>query len=195
MHASGVNPQQALEMLAQGNLRYVEGKATRPHQDLARRQEVTGGQHPFAIVLTCSDSRVPPEILFDQGIGDLFIVRTAGNVADDVAMGSIEYAAEHLGSRLVVVLGHQKCGAVTAACQSSNAPGHIDSIVKAIQPAVVATKGQAGDAVMNATVANVNNIVKQIATSQPILAEMVKEDKIRVVGAIYSLDTGAVQVV
>lgn len=193
MHVTGIDPAEALKMLLEGNARFVTGQVTHPHQGADRRAEVVGGQKPFAIVLCCSDSRVPPEVLFDQGIGDIFIVRTAGNVADAVALGSIEYAAEHLGSRLILVLGHQKCGAVTAAVQSSSAPGHIDSIVKAIQPGVAAAKGKGGDEVLNATKENIRHIVAQIKSCEPILAEMVKEGKVQVIGGLYYLDSGKVE--
>ena len=109
----------------------------RPNQGVERRKELVEGQHPFAIILCCSDSRVPPEVIFDQGLGDLFIVRTAGNVFDNIALGSIEYAVEHLEVPLLVVLGHGQCGAVTATVEGGHAPGHISNVVEAIQPAVV----------------------------------------------------------
>jgi carbonic anhydrase len=194
MHASSVTPNQALEMLVAGNQRYVAGKAEHPHQSAERRAEVLAGQHPFATVLSCADSRVPPEVFFDQGIGDLFIIRNAGNLADDVVLGSIEYGAEHLGVPLVMVLAHTKCGAVTATVQGGEAPGHIGSIVEAIMPAVEATKGQPGDAVLNATLASMRLTIDKIKTCEPILAEMVKHGKMMVVGGLYHLDTGVVEV-
>ncbi len=195
MSTSGIDPKQALEMLLSGNSRYVSGNAVRPHQDTARRTELAAGQKPFAIVLTCSDSRVAPEILFDQGLGDIFVVRTAGNIADDVALGSIEYAAEHLGSRLIVVLGHQKCGAVTAAVQGGDAQGHIASIIRAIQPAVSAVKGQEGDAILNATIQHVRLTVSQIAACPPIIDTMATKGQLQVVGALYALDKGTVTLI
>ncbi len=134
---------QALQTLLDGNKRFAAGRQLHPNQGKERRDEVAKGQKPFAIIVGCSDSRIPPEILFDQGIGDLFIIRLAGNIVDDMALGSIEYAADHLGSRLVVVLGHSKCGAVTATAQGGEAHGHIGSIVKAIAPAVDRAKGKA----------------------------------------------------
>ncbi len=193
MHTSSVTPEQALQMLVDGNQRYTGGKSEHPHQNSARRQEVFTGQHPFVTILSCSDSRVPPEVFFDQGIGDLFIIRNAGNILDDVVLGSMEYAAEHLGVPLVLVLGHTKCGAVTATVQGGEVPGHIGSIVTTIKPAADAVKGEAGDAVLNATLANVRMSVEKIRTCEPILAEMVKHGKMNVVGAIYQIDTGKVE--
>ncbi len=194
MHASSVTADQALQMLIEGNRRYTTGKAEHPHQSGERRIEVLAGQHPFVTILSCSDSRVPPEVFFDQGIGDLFIIRNAGNIVDDVVLGSIEYAAEHLGVPLVVVLGHTKCGAVTATVQGGETPGHIGSIVKTIQPAVTASKDESGDAVLNAIRANVRLTVDQIRKSEPILVEMGQHGKLLVVGAIYHLETGDVEV-
>ena len=191
--SSGLTAGQALEMLLEGNRRYVSGESIHPNQTLARRAEVVGVQKPFAAILSCSDSRVPPEILFDQGIGDLFVIRNAGNVSDDVVLGSIEYGVANLGIPLVVVLGHQSCGAVSAATQSSEAPGHIEDVVTAIQPAVEKAKGQEGDLVTNAIRANVGLVVEEVAGSEPILAELVKDHSVQVVGAVYSLENGTVE--
>jgi len=158
-----------------------------------RRAELTKSQHPFAIVLGCADSRVPPEIAFDQGLGDLFVVREAGNVIDDHSLGSIEYAVDHLAVRLIVVLGHQRCGAVKAAkdtiAANGKAPGHIQSLVTAIEPAVEeTTKGD-----LNATIeANVKNVKQALCSSTPILKPKVDSGELKVVGAYYSLDTGTV---
>lgn len=194
MHQSAVSPQAALEKLLEGNRRYTSGQVEHPRQSVERRTEVLAGQHPFAILLSCSDSRVSTKVFFDQGIGDLFIIRNAGNIVDDVVFGSIEYAVEHLGVPLVMVLGHTQCGAVTAAVQGGEFPGHIGSIVAAIQPAVAASKDQAGDAVINATLANVRLIVDQIKHCEPILAEMVRHSQLTVVGGIYHLDSGVVEI-
>ena len=193
-HASStsLSPDEALVKLVEGNQRFAEGKPQRPNQDANRRQEVATGQHPFAIILSCSDSRVPPEIVFDQGIGDLFIVRTAGNIADDVALGSIEYAVEHLGATLIVVLGHESCGAVTAATQGGEAPGNIATVVEMILPAVESVKDQAGDLVNNSINANAQLVAKQIEETEPIIAEAVKAGKVKVLSARYDLDRGQV---
>jgi carbonic anhydrase len=145
-----VGPDEALARLKAGNERFAKSKVSTGKPVAARRAETAKEQHPFAIVVACADSRSAPEIIFDQTIGDLFVIRTAGNLVDDYALGSIEYAVEHLGTRLIVVLGHQRCGAVMAAKAGGSAPGHIDSLVRDIQPAVAASKGQAGDALTNA---------------------------------------------
>src|SRR5947209_5314090 len=125
---------QALARLIEGNARYSRHREQHPDETLARRKELQVGQHPFAVVLSCSDSRVPPELVFDQGLGDLFVVRVAGNIAADAVLGSVEYAVEHLGTKLIVVLAHEKCGAITAAVEGGKAPGHLPALVAAIQP-------------------------------------------------------------
>jgi carbonic anhydrase len=193
--AQSLSPDTTWKVLVAGNRRYVSGHPVWPHQSVSRREEVAGGQHPIAVVLSCSDSRVPPEIVFDQGLGDLFVVRVAGNVVDDNALGSIEYAVEHLGPRLIVVLGHQKCGAVAAAVAGGNAEGHVDSIVKAIQPAVAAARNEKGDLVDNAVRENVRHVVDELDSSQPVLAGLVGDGKVKVIGARYDLGTGKVDMV
>ncbi len=158
-----------------------------------RRAELTKSQHPFAVIVSCSDSRVPPEIVFDQGLGDLFVVRVAGNVIDDHSLGSIEYAVNHLAVRLIVVLGHQRCGAVKAAKETiaarGKAPAHIQSLVTAIQPAVEATIN--GD-LEATTEANVKHVVEALHSSTPVLKPKVDSGELQVIGGYYSLDTGAV---
>jgi carbonic anhydrase len=183
----------ALQRLIDGNKRFVEGKATHEHQQADRRAEIAKGQNPFAIIVCCSDSRVPPEIVFDQGLGDIFVVRTAGNVVDDVGFGSVEYAVEHFGTQLVVVLGHDRCGAVSAAVSGGEAQGHVPSVIKAIRPAVEQVKGQPGDPMDNAMRAHVSNMVTKLCTTAPILPERVKAGKLVIVGARYDLDGGHVE--
>ncbi len=190
-----VKSDQALEELLQGNKRFVSGKMKRPHQTAARRVALSKGQSPFAIILCCADSRVPPEILFDQGLGDLFVIRVAGNILDDANLASIEYAAEHLGVGLMMVLGHEKCGAVSATVNGGKLPGHLGSLVQAIKPAVDECRGKAGDLLDNTVVANVKRVVSQVKLSKPILNKLVAEKKLRVVGGRYDLDTGAVTLV
>ena len=158
-----------------------------------RRKEIARAQHPIAAVLTCSDSRVPPEILFDQGLGDIFVVRSAGNTAGEENLGSLEYAAEHLGVRLILVLGHSRCGAVDATVKGGHAGNHIDKLLAEIQPAVEKAKAQGGDLVDHAIDVNVADVVAQLKTSHPTLAEMVEQGKIQVRGARYNLDTGRVK--
>lgn len=190
----GVNGDTALKKLEEGNKRYVEAKFTHPNQTKERREEVAKGQHPFAVIVSCSDSRVPPEVIFDQGLGDLFVIRVAGNIVDDAVLGSIEYAIEHLGAKLVVVLGHERCGAVDATVKGGEAPGHIKGLVEAIKPAVEKSKDQAGDKLDNAVKANVAIVVDKIKTSEPIIKEFVHEKHLKIVGARYDLDEGNVTI-
>ncbi|MBN9658467.1 MAG: carbonic anhydrase [Acidobacteria bacterium] len=192
-HPAGVPADKALALLVQGNDRYVAHRETHPDATLERRAELTKGQHPYAIVLGCADSRVPPELVFDAGLGDLFVIREAGNVVDDVVLGSVEYAVEHLGVKLVMVLGHEKCGAVTAAVNHTK-EAHISSIVKAIQPAVEASRKEPGDAVHNCVLANAKRVAAQIRNSQPLLGHAVHEAGLKVVAADYDLATGKVTI-
>jgi carbonic anhydrase len=193
---AGITAEQALQKLMDGNARFVSGDVEHPNQSAERRAEVVSGQHPFAIVVGCSDSRIPPEIIFDQGIGDIFVIRTAGQVLDDAALGSIEYGAEHLGVPLVVVLGHDSCGAVKATVEGGEAPGHIANLVEAIQPAVDEARNEASeDELLNASIdINIKNIVDQLETSEPILSELVEEGELTIVGARYHLDSGEVEI-
>ncbi|MEG4029668.1 MULTISPECIES: carbonic anhydrase [unclassified Microcoleus] len=192
---SGITPDGALKKLMAGNQRYIQQKRTFPDQARSRVVEVAQGQHPFATILACSDSRVTPEIIFDQGLGDLFDIRVAGNFLDDVVLGNIEYAALELGVPLLVILGHERCGAVKAALDGKAVPGHISTLVAAIKPAVDSTKGQKGDAWDNAVRANVKMNVNQLQSSSPILAEAVKAGKLKVVGGRYDLDSGKVEII
>lgn len=182
-----------LQQLMDGNRRYLNARMEHPHQLPERRLEVAKGQHPFAIVLTCADSRVPPEVLFDQGLGDIFVVRVAGNIVDDAIIGSIEYAAEHLGAPLIVVMGHKRCGAVDAAVKGGEMPGHIGSLVRAISPAVVKARKKPGDLLDNCVRMNVEMTVDKLQECKPILSHLVEEGKLEVVGAYYDLDDGSVQ--
>jgi carbonic anhydrase len=186
-------PAEAISKLKEGNARYTSGSVQHPGQTAERRTELARTQHPFAAILSCSDSRVPPEIVFDQGIGDLFIVRVAGNVINDEGLGSLEYTVDHLGTRLILVLGHQRCGAVDAARETiaakGKAPGHIQSLVTAIKPAVEATAKDDLEATIRA---NVKNVVQALRSSTPILKAEVDSGKIQVIGGYYSLDSGAV---
>jgi carbonic anhydrase len=195
-HATGapkVTPAEARSILVEGNARFVAGSLQHPRQTPVRRAELSSSQHPVAVILGCADSRTGPEILFDQGLGDLFVVREAGNVVDDHALGSIEYAVEHLHTPLIVVLGHERCGAIAAACDTvaahAHADGHIESLVASIRPAVDATAGKDADATCKA---NVRNVVKALRSSEPILRHTAAEGKVEVLGAYYDLDTGTV---
>src|SRR6185436_13096678 len=163
------------------------------HPTAARQRELTTTQHPHATILSCADSRVAPEIVFDQGLGDLFDVRVAGNIAGDAEIASIEYAADHLGVPVLVVLGHQRCGAVTAAAEPGEAPGHLPVLIAAIRPAVEQARGMPGDTIDNAVRINVENVVRQLTGSQPVLAGLTAAGRLQVVGAVYSLDTGKIE--
>jgi carbonic anhydrase len=180
-----------LELKA-GNDHHAAKRYQHPHQTAARQRELTATQHPHAIILSCADSRVAPEIILDQGLGDLFDVRVAGNVASDAELASIEYAALHLHTPLLVVMGHQKCGAVTAAAEGGEAEGHLPSLLALIRPAVERAKTQPGDLIDNAVRLNVENVVRQVRGSAPVLAGLVERGSLTVVGAVYSLDTGKV---
>lgn len=186
--------EKALKKLLQGNEHYVKEKLEHPHQTIEWMKNLTEEQHPFAIIIGCSDSRVPPEIIFDQGIGDLFIVRLAGNVVDDQVLGSIEYAVDHLDVPLIMVVGHEKCGAIEAAVNGKETPGHIDSLIKLLRPAVEQAKGLPGDMVENVARLNVKLTVDALSKSNPILAEKLKEDKLLIVGSYYHLDTGIIEI-
>jgi carbonic anhydrase len=180
----------ALKKLIAGNERYVRAKMNHPDESLARRKELATGQHPFAVILGCADSRVSPELLFDEGLGDLFVIRVAGNIADDAVLGSIEYAVEHLGTKLIVVLGHEKCGAVTAAVEGGKPPGHLAALTAAIAPVVDAAAKQPGDKIHNCVIANARRVARQIRESEPVLKEYVNGKGVKVVAADYELDTG-----
>jgi len=215
-----VPPAEAISRLKEGNGRFTAGNPQHPHESVderkymaansyenagmvplgltgeqaaKRRAELIKSQHPFAIILSCSDSRVPPELVFDEGLGDLFIVRVAGNVLNDQGLGSIEYAVDILGARLIVVLGHQSCGAVDAATKTvvakGKAPGHIQSLVAAIKPVVESNFKANLDTMIKA---NVKHVVDALRSSTPILKARVDSGDVQVIGGYYTLDTGAV---
>jgi carbonic anhydrase len=181
-----------LQELKQGNAHHVAHADTHPRNSAARQRELVQGQHPHATVLSCADSRVPPEIVFDQGLGDLFTVRSAGNVAGDVELGSIEYAVAHLETPLLVVMGHQHCGAVTAAVEGGEVLGHTGAFLTPIMPAVTQARARSGNVIEDAVTINVQRVVDQLRTSRPVLADYVARGKLRVVGAVCALDTGQV---
>ncbi|MEJ6482684.1 carbonic anhydrase [Nostoc punctiforme UO1] len=189
-----LSPDAALQKLIEGNQRFVDHHPQYPDQSELRLQEVAQAQHPFATILSCADSRVPAEIVFDQGIGDIFDVRIAGNIATHEAIGSIEYAVVLLGSPLLMVMGHERCGAVTAAVQKESLPGDISTFVKAIKPALKKVKDQPGDAVENAVVANVQYQIERLQKSK-LLSEQVQSGKLKIVGGRYDLDTGRVTII
>ena len=192
--ASPPSPVDALKKLMAGNQRFVQHQPQYPDQSAKRLQEVAQVQHPFATILSCADSRVPAEIVFDQGIGDLFDVRIAGNIATPEAIGSIEYAVVLLGTPLLLVLGHERCGAVTAAVKNEPLPGEISTFVNPILPAVKRVADQPGDTVDNAVVANVRYQIEQLQRSS-LLNERLKSGQLKIVGGRYDLDTGKVSLI
>lgn len=194
-----LSPEKILAELKASNERYVTGKTLRPNATQARREETTDkGQHPVATFLSCSDSRVPVELIFDSGIGDLFVVRDAGNVCGSDEIGSIEYGVEHLGTPLLVVLGHSKCGAVTAAATNAAVGGSIPVILERILPAVATTRQSfpgfdASALIPEIIKANVWHSIQDLYQRSAIVRELVHEKKVKVVGAIYDIQSGRVQ--
>lgn len=183
MKTMKANTQQALDLLKEGNNRFISGALTPKDDYTTLREQLTAGQHPFAVVLCCSDSRVAPEIIFDQKIGDLFVIRNAGNIVDEEVLGSIEYAVEHLGSPLVVVMGHASCGAVTATYHGSDLPGHIIDIASRIKPSLDGS-------------CCIDDNARRHAQR---MAQLIEEDEIihhvgaKVVAAFYDLQSGKVE--
>jgi carbonic anhydrase len=196
-HSPGaIAPAAAKALLVDGNARFRKLNM-RGHHTHARLLDVSKVQQPFAVVLGCADSRVPPELVFDARLGDLFVVRIAGNIVDDAVLGSIEYAVEHLGARLVVVLGHERCGAVIAAIEAGGkhgkAPGHLPALLGPMGPAVKAATGRGPAAVDSVVRGNVVEMVRRLSHAAPVLDQAVRAGRIRCIGARYDLDTGAVE--
>lgn len=189
-----MNANHALEKLIAGNQRYITDQLVHYHQSGRRMRSIAAGQHPFAVILGCADSRVPPEIIFDQGLGDLFVIRVAGNILDDAILGSIEYAAEELGTSLVLVLGHERCGAVAATIKHGAILGHIGTLINAIQPAVDKAKNELGDLLDNAVRANIEIVVEQLKSSMSV-AKLVQHNRLKIVGAQYNLGCGTVEII
>jgi len=191
-----LSPDEALARLKRGNERYVDG-VMRRHDFTAERSVLAGGQNPYAGILSCADSRVAPEYAFDSGRGDLFVVRVAGNFAEEDGIASFEYAVKFLGTTLLVVLGHDKCGAVSAAISTvkdgAEMPGHLPHLVDHIAPAVKTAMGEPGDLLANAIRENVLLNVQKLQTASPILSDYVAQGKVRVVGGIYKLADGRVE--
>lgn len=190
--AAGLDAEEALKKLMDGNRRFVSETYDRGDIGPGRRAEISKGQRPFAVIVDCSDSRVVPEFIFDQGLGDLFVIRTAGNIVDDIAIGSVEYAVKHLGVRLVLVLGHDDCGAVKATVAGGKAEGHIDAILQAIRPAVAVAMQKPGNLLDNAIAQNVDMVINRLQSAQPILAQALQTGDVRIVGGVYHLKDGSV---
>lgn len=181
-----------LRQLLDGNRRFAAGHAEARHRDATRRDAVANAQQPFAVVVGCADSRVPPELVFDQGLGDMFVVRAAGEVLDTVGLGSVEFAVTNLGARLIVVLGHERCGAVQAAYSRAEASGSLALVVDTIRKNL-ATDAAASD-LDGAIATQVRSTMLQLSSQSATLAPMVRDGRVVVAGAVYDLDTGLVHV-
>jgi carbonic anhydrase len=192
-----VTPDEALALLKAGNARYVEGVMKR-HDFRTERESLTRGQNPYAAILSCADSRVSPELAFDSARGDLFVCRVAGNFANDDIIASMEYAVAELKTPLIMVLGHSACGAVSAAIKSlkdnTTLPGHLPSLVKSLTTAIRESEGRPGDLLDNAITQNVIDNVQKLKGATPILSAALAQGKLRVVGAIYRLADGRVDI-
>lgn len=188
--------QEVLKSLLDGNARFVNEENQFPRIDKERRLEGLNGQNPQAIIIGCADSRVPPEYIFDQGIGDLFVLRVAGNIVDDAIIGSIEYAVAHLETPLIMVLSHTNCGAVGAAIETEveDAPGSLGSLVEAIKPAIAKVQGQPGDLQDNATKENARLVAEGLKSQGDIIRTAFDQGKLDIVAAYYDLETGVVSV-
>ena len=193
-----INADQSLQILMEGNGLFMTAKPLYPNLTPKRRKEVSKGQKPFAIIFGCVDSRVPPELVFDRGLGDLFVIRTAGQALDDAALGSIEFGVKKLNIPLVMVLGHEKCGAVAATIEvvekKAVAHGQINTLVEIIKPAVGKVMGQPGDLLENSVRANIQLTVDKLKAS-PLLSKYLDKGKIKIVGARYDLETGVVDII
>ena len=193
-----LSPGASLERLLKGNARYVEGVSLR-HDFKHEREPLVGGQNPYAAILSCADSRIAPEYAFDSGRGDLFVCRVAGNFANNESIASLEYAVAVLGAPLILVLGHDSCGAVSATIKSlkddTTLPGHMPSLVTGIAPAVKTVSQQAGDVLGNAIRQNVIDNVAKLGSATPILSAAVEQGKLKVAGGIYRLRNGRVEMV
>ncbi len=178
------------ERLLNGNERFSHLKSTHPHEDLRWLKELSEEQHPFAVVVCCSDSRVSPEIIFDQGMGDLFVIRTAGNIIGSIEMGSIEYAVEHLGVKLVLLMGHEKCGAVNAFVIAGKASGHIKDIIDSLknEAEIIAIPASDKNRLDDCVTANVMHGIKQLHTQSIILTEKIEKNELAIIGVRYDLD-------
>ncbi len=184
-------PDEALALLREGNRRFVDGRASGPRRDTARLREIAPRQTPFAAFLGCADSRVPVELIFDQGFGDLFVVRLAGNVATPEAIASLEFGVAVLGAKVLYVLGHSSCGAVAATIRAEPVPGQISTLFQHIRPAIRAAKGDLEASIVE----NVRGQALLLAEASPVIAASIREAKLKVVGGVFDLATGVVEMV
>jgi carbonic anhydrase len=190
-----VSPNEAIKRLLDGNQRFLHQKRKYPDQSLEHLQLIAKAQNPFASILGCADSRVPAEIVFDQGLGDLFVVRVAGNVVSDTIIGSLEYSTAVLGSQLIVILGHRRCGAVAEAIKNELLPGRISLIIEGIKPSLARAKLTTDDTTQDAVIANIQYQAEKLQESSTILAKFITEGKLQIVSACYDIETGKVTVI
>jgi carbonic anhydrase len=193
--ATNISADDALKQLMEGNHRFTQQQSEYPHQGLKRLQEVAYAQHPYATILSCADSRVPAEIVFDAGIGDLFDIRVAGNIVTPEVLGSIEYAVLQLNTPLIMVLGHERCGAITAAVTGGKLPGSIGTLVAAIQPGIDLTEGSSDESIEKAVVSNVSYQIDAVKRNSSLIAEQILKNKLKIVGGRYDLDSGKVIII
>ena len=191
--STNLTSEQALKRLMDGNKRYVASRLIYPNQTPERRDELRNGQNPFAVILGCSDSRVPPEVIFDQGLGDLFVVRVAGNVTGKNVLASIEYAVAHLHVPLIVVLGHSDCGAVKSCATGTCFEGNLQYLVSAIQPALDKARKLPGELLDNAAKINAKTVCETLSSSIPVLSECAGTHALKIVAAFYMIDSGKVE--
>ena len=196
-HTSFTNPDSVLALLKVGNNEFIQGKFDVHGIDSSLRISISAEQHPKAVILTCSDSRVPPEFIFDKGLGDLFVIRVAGNISDDAVVASIEYAVEHLHTSLVVVMGHKNCGAIGAAVADLQHPeqkidNHVRILTDKIEQAITTVNLNEQDLTKKALLSNIMFTVATLNDSRPVLSEAVKKGDVKIVGALYDLTTGKV---
>jgi carbonic anhydrase len=189
-HAPAINPVQALHELVAGNRRYALGAGIHPNQTLNRRDEILSGQHPFAIIIGCSDSRVPPEIVFDCGLGDLFVIRTAGHAMDDAAIASVQYGVEHLGVELILVLGHSECGALKSAISGGKVSEPLGVVLGKLQPAVAAASGRMGDLLENAVIENIRMTIARLKEMKWTAPTVIHGAYMNLKSGLVTLDPG-----
>lgn len=182
-----------LQKLLAGNARFMKGKSIHPNQTVQKRKELVSEQKPFAIIISCSDSRVPSEIIFDQGLGDIFSIRVAGNIVDSVELDSVEFAVDELKVPLILVLGHQNCGAVTAVLEGTHAVDDLKDVEPYLLPALKESKKLPGDPLENAIKTNVWFVIKSLE-NKPLLSKLIAKKKLQILGGYYELETGHVQI-
>ncbi len=189
----GIGADEALTILLNGNKRFSSGNAQHPHQSPDWREKIQAGQSPIAVVVSCADSRVPPEIIFDQGLGDLYVIRTSGHVIDQFLVGNIEYAVTTFGIPLILVLGHQKCNEIISAIYDEKPSENVKQIVEHLKLAYQDVKDQDGDEVYNTVLSNIRLMVEKIKTWDPVLSKLVVQGNLKNVGCVYSVKTGQVE--